>query len=69
VYIFTSIDDLPRRAQAPAGWIEALDRSEAQLAAGETISGEEVMRELRDSIDRMEAKHAGKPKRKPIRRR
>jgi hypothetical protein len=58
------MDDISNRAQAPAGWLEALDRSEAQLAAGETVPGEEVMRELYESIARLEAKHAGKPKRR-----
>jgi hypothetical protein len=58
------MDDTPLRAQAPAGWLEALDRSEAQLAAGETVPGEEVMRELDKSIARLEAKRASKPKRK-----
>ena len=36
----------------------ALERSEAQFAAGEIVSGDEVLRELDESIARMEAKRA-----------
>lgn len=57
------MDDISHRPQAPAGWRESLDRSEAQLAAGETVPGEKVMRELYESIARLESKHAGKPNR------
>jgi hypothetical protein len=39
---------------APTGWLEALERSEAQLAAGQVVSGEVVMRELLESITRLE---------------
>ena len=48
---------------APAGWLEALARSEAQLAAGQLVPGEEIMRELRESIARLEAKQAVKAER------
>jgi hypothetical protein len=48
---------------APAGWLEALARSEAQLAAGQVVPGEEIMRKLRDSIARLEAQQAVKPER------
>jgi hypothetical protein len=61
--------DTPHSTQAPAGWLEALERSEAQIAAGETVLGEEVMRGLYESIARLEAKHAGKPQRKAASRR
>jgi hypothetical protein len=37
----------------------ALKRYEAQFAAGQIVSGDEVSRELDESIARMEAKHSG----------
>jgi hypothetical protein len=37
----------------------ALERSEAQFAARQVVSGDEVLRELDESIARMEAKHSG----------
>jgi len=54
-------NSLPKRA--PAGWLEALARSEAQLAAGQIVSGEEIMRELDESSARLEARQAGARKR------
>jgi len=38
---------------APAGWREALDESEADLAAGRLVAGALVHEALRDSIARM----------------
>jgi hypothetical protein len=43
---------------APAGWLEALAESEAQLAAGQTVPADTVHQGLRDSIARPEAKRA-----------
>ena len=40
----------------PAGWLEALERSEADLAAGRTVPLEPVLERMRDSIKRMEAR-------------
>jgi len=57
------MDDNPTFPPAPAGWLEALARSEAQLAAGQIVSGDEIMRELRESIAQLEATRADKPKR------
>jgi hypothetical protein len=37
-----------------------LTRSEAELAVGQIVSGDEVLRELDESIARMEAKCAGR---------
>lgn len=45
--------------KAPAGWRESLERSEAQLARGETVPLEPVLDRVRASIARMEAKRAG----------
>jgi hypothetical protein len=47
---------------APAGWLEALDRSEAELARGETVPLEPVLNLMRASIARMDAKRATNPK-------
>ena len=46
---------------ASAVWLEALAESEADLAAGRVVPGELVMRELRDSLARLEAKRAARP--------
>lgn len=49
-------NDAPR--PIPAGWLEALERSEADLAAGRTVPLEPVLARLRESIRRMEARQA-----------
>lgn len=51
-------DDTPS-LPAPAGWLEALDRSEADLAAGRVVSGDSVMQRLRRTIAEMEADDEG----------
>jgi hypothetical protein len=56
--------DIPTPAIAPAEWLEVLAESEADLAAGRIVPGDVVMRELRDSLARLEAKTAAKPARK-----
>jgi DNA recombination-dependent growth factor C len=63
------MDDTPTPAIAPAGRLEALAESDADLAAGRIVPGDVVMRELRDSLARLEAKKAAKPARKDTRRR
>ena len=50
-------DTAPR--PAPAGWLEALERSEADLAAGRTVPLEPVLARMRESIKRMKARQAG----------
>jgi hypothetical protein len=50
------MDDTPNRTDAPAGWLEILAESEAQVAAGQTVPGEVVRQHLLDSIARLEAK-------------
>jgi hypothetical protein len=57
------MDDTSIPGPAPAGWLEALARSEAQLAAGQLVPGEEIMRELHESIARPGAKQAAKSER------
>jgi predicted transcriptional regulator len=39
---------------APAEWAAILAESEAEAEAGRFVSGDEIMRELRESIARME---------------
>lgn len=47
----------------------ALERSEAQFAAGDIVSGDEVLRELDESIARMKAKRSGEVRRRTVARR
>jgi hypothetical protein len=49
------MDDTPN-SPMPAEWAEALERSEAQLAAGQIVSGDAVRKQLRASVTRMEAR-------------
>ena len=50
------MDDTPTRAgSAPSEWLDAIAEGEADLAAGRIVSGDQVMRELRESLVRMEA--------------
>ena len=43
----------------PADWLDDIAESEAQLAAGDIVPAEPVLRRLRDSIAQLEAKLAG----------
>ena len=61
--LFPRMDDTPTSASAPAGWLEALAESEAQLAAGQVVDGDEVMREPDEYIAQLEARPGGKPDR------
>jgi hypothetical protein len=54
------MDDTPTRDITPAGWLEALAESDADLAAGRIVSGDVVMRDLKDSLDRLDAKASAK---------
>jgi hypothetical protein len=63
------MDDNPSPAAAPAGWLEALAESEAELDAGLTVPGDVVMRELYESIARMEAKQSDATNSRSTRRR
>jgi len=60
------MDDTSRPLDAPQDWIDALDESVADIAAGRVVSGERVRRELLESISRLEAKRAGPSKRGAI---
>jgi hypothetical protein len=52
------MDDNPHQIEAPAGWLQALAESEAELAAGLTVPGEAVRQRVCDAIARLEAKRA-----------
>jgi hypothetical protein len=63
------MDDTPRHRhpadreppmRSEAELLASLARSDAELAAGQIVSGDEVLRELDESIARMEAKRAGR---------
>lgn len=43
------------RASAPAGWLESLARSKAQIAAGQTVPLLPLLDRLRASAERLEA--------------
>jgi hypothetical protein len=55
------MDDV-RPLPAPPGWLEALDRAEADVAAGRTVDAETIHTKLRAGIERMEARQAAKQK-------
>ena len=48
----------PTTRPVPAGWLEAIAESEAELAKGLIVPGDEVMRELYESIARLEGRQA-----------
>ena len=48
-------ENVPITSAVPAGWLEALARSEAELAAGQTVPVATVHRRIRESIARIEA--------------
>jgi hypothetical protein len=55
------MDDV-RPLPTPPGWIEALDRAEADVAAGRTVDAATIHAKLRVGIERMEARKAAKQK-------
>ena len=54
------MDDITNPRAVPAGWLEILDESEADLAAGRIVPGEVVLQDLRDAIARLESKATAK---------
>jgi transcriptional regulator with XRE-family HTH domain len=67
--IISPMDDIPTPPVAPEGWLEALAASDADLAAGRIVPGEVVLRDLKDSLARLEAKAADPVARRAARRR
>jgi hypothetical protein len=51
-----------RDTRAPADWSDILAESEAELEAGQTVSGESLLRELREAAERLEAGRPRPPK-------
>jgi hypothetical protein len=47
--------------ETPGGWLESLERSEAQVARAETVPLEPILDLMRASIARMEAKRTNFP--------
>jgi hypothetical protein len=47
-----------KRIVAPAGWLESLERSKAQIAAGQSVPLLPVLDRLRASAERLEAEQA-----------
>jgi hypothetical protein len=63
------MDDQDTTARAPAGWLEILAESEAELEAGQTVPAEVVRQMLRDSIARIKAGQDAELPRNATRRR
>jgi hypothetical protein len=49
------MNDTPHHASVPVEWLEAIAEGEADLAAGRIVPGDEIMRELREGLARLEA--------------
>jgi hypothetical protein len=52
------IDNPENHSEVPTGWLETLAKSEAELAAGQTVPGEVVRQRLLNNIARIETKQA-----------
>jgi hypothetical protein len=64
------MDEIAARKQpVPAEWLDIITESEADVAARRVVPGEEVMRDLREGLARLEAKRAAKPQREKRKRR
>lgn len=56
------MNDAPILKPVPAGWLEAFERGEAPIAAGQTVSGDDVIRACLETIAGLEAKSESKAK-------
>ena len=56
------VNDVPDRDTSLAELLDDLAASEAELAAGQHVSGEEILDELRESVARLEARRAAAAK-------
>jgi hypothetical protein len=54
------------RKHAPAGWLEALAESEAELAAGQTIPMDVVLGQIDAAIDRLTTKRKSPQERRQV---
>jgi hypothetical protein len=66
---YRSMNDTPASPIAPQDWIKALAESDADFAAGRIVPGDVVLRGLKDSLARLEAKATARPARKDKRQR
>lgn len=53
---FSIMDDTSDAPQSPQRWLDDLEESEAELAAGQTVKSGPLRQRLRDSIARLEAR-------------
>lgn len=51
-------DIVPITGQVPAGWLEALARSDAEIAAGLTVPADVVHRRIKETIARIREKRS-----------
>ncbi len=56
---------IARSQPVPAEWLDIIAESEADFAARRIVPGEEVMRDLREGLARLEAKREVKQTNKP----
>jgi hypothetical protein len=56
------MDGTTKAGEAPSGWLEALQESEAELALGQTVKSGPLQQRLRDSIAQLEARLDSKKK-------
>jgi len=61
--------DDPSSVPPPREWLDALDRADADVAAGHTVSGEAIVRRLRQTLGTMEARAVDKHPDKVVGRR
>jgi hypothetical protein len=50
------MDNITVTLDTPAGWREALARSDGQLAAGQLVTGDDVMREAQETVARLQVR-------------
>ena len=63
------MDDSAIPTMPPDEWLDALARSEAELASGQIVPGELVHQKLRESIARIEAKQGARDQHRTVARR
>lgn len=52
--------DNPSSVPLPKEWLDALSRADADVAAGHMVSGDTIMRRLRQTLGNMEARAVDK---------
>jgi len=53
--MMSNMNKVDHNNSAPADWVDALERSKAQIDAGETVPSEPVLQRMRDRLARLEA--------------